>query len=73
MAKRRTAESGTGLFSREDWETLRRARRMLADLLPDFDRARACGIDCEFLVAQRESIDSQLDAIERHYMTPPPA
>lgn len=64
--------SGDPLFTRQDFETLRAERRRLNDWLSKADKAEACGVDCQFLRAQRDSIDAQLSAIEQHFMTPPP-
>lgn len=71
MVKLKT-EDRSQLFTRSDYETLRRERQRLNDLLTKFDKAEACGVDCAFLRATRDSVDSQLAAIQQHFMTPPP-
>jgi hypothetical protein len=73
MAKK-TASPGAAdpLFTRQDYETLRRERRRLNDLIEMCDRAEACGIDVGIYRTMRSEIDGQLSAIETHFMSPPP-
>jgi len=61
------------MFSRQDYELLRRERRRLADLITLLDRAEACGIACDTFRGMRQQIDDQLAAIEQHFMTPVPS
>jgi hypothetical protein len=58
------------LFTSEDYNTLRRERRRLADMVDTLEKAKACGIECDFLESQRKQIDDQLASIEQHFMTP---
>lgn len=71
MAKLKQDDSGT-LFTRGDYELLRRERRRLNDLIPKLEKAQACGVACESFRSMRDEIDTQLAAIEQHFMTPPP-
>lgn len=72
MAKAKMS-APTGIFTRSDYDTLRNARRSLADLIGKLDKARACGVDCAMYEQMRTEIDAQLAAIEQHFMTPPPS
>lgn len=73
VAKSKSGGSVDGqLYSKQDYEVLRAERRALNDWLTIADKAEACGVECQFLRSQRDSMDSQLAAIEQHFMTPPP-
>jgi hypothetical protein len=71
MAKAQTA-TGDAMFTRADYDHLRLHRRRLTELLGKIDKAKACGIACDFIEQQRKETDAQLEAIEQHFMTPPP-
>lgn len=71
MAKQRD-QSVDQLFTRDDYDVLRLHRRKLNDLLTKIDKAKACGVACDFIEQQRAETDKQLEAIEQHFMTPPP-
>lgn len=70
MGKNRVVDNPN--FTKDDYNTLRQVRTTLANLLSKFDKAEACGVNCEFLRSQRQSIDDQLAAIQQHFMSPPP-
>lgn len=72
MAKQKTS-AVPGLFTADDYAALRRARADLNNLLGKMDKAKACGVDCTMYEQMRSDIDSQLAAIQQHFMTPPPA
>jgi hypothetical protein len=72
MAKQKMAQPA-GVYTHADYLALRNARRELADLLGKIDKAKACGVDCAMYEQMRSDIDSQLAAIEQHFMTPAPA
>lgn len=59
-------------FSRADWERLTAAQRKIADSLEEFDRAERCGVDCQQLRQIAADLATQLEAIQREYMTPAP-
>lgn len=65
-------QSDDALFTKADYNTLRLHRRKMNDLLHMIDKAEACGIACDFIRQQRDAVDKQLEAIEQHFMTPPP-
>lgn len=60
------------LFTREAYEQLKREQRKLHDMLVTFDKAEACGVDCQQLRLINEELLNNLTAIEQHFMTPPP-
>ena len=70
MARARAAESG--MFTKADYETLVAERRRLNDLITTMDKAEACGVSCAVFRQQVADIDAQLQAIQTHFMTPPP-
>lgn len=71
MAKQQIQQPG--LYSHEQYKLLIAERRRLNDLIGTLDRASACGIDCTAYRQMRDEIDKQLEAIQTHFMTPPPA
>jgi hypothetical protein len=71
MAKR-TQEHASGLFTHADYKALMEARRRLNEQIQVHDKAQACGINCDALRGIRDNIDKQLEAIQHHFMTPPP-
>ena len=63
---------GRQLFNSEQYAELKRQQRIIHDLLPEFDKAEACGIECQELRGLAAYIAETLGNIERHYMNPPP-
>lgn len=63
----------SGVYTADDYQALRRARASLNDLLGKIDKAKVCGVDCTMYEQMRSDIDTQLAAIQQHFMTPPPA
>lgn len=59
-------------FSAEDFQRLRQLSRKLTDLLPEFDRAERCQIDCSGLRAIAQQMQQRLMALEKEFMTPAP-
>ena len=72
MAKAKLATQA-GLFTPADYQTLRLARQTLNNLIPQMDKAKACGVDCSSYLQMVQDLDQQLAAIQQHFMTPPPA
>lgn len=60
-------------FTKRDYDKLQEARRKIHDLLPMFDRAQNCGIDCDELRQAAEELRNRLESIEREFMTPSPS
>lgn len=60
------------LFDREQYKLLIAERKRLNNLIGTLDKAAACGIDCTMYRQMRDDIDKQLEAIQTHFMTPPP-
>ena len=67
MAKKQ-ASPPVGLFTAQDLHTLRQHRHNLATWLTQCDKAKACGVDVEALRQMRDEVESQLAAIEQHFM-----
>jgi hypothetical protein len=59
-------------FTRQQYEALREAQRVLHDVLPDLDKMDGCGWDCQGYRILVADLANQLQAIERNFMTPPP-
>lgn len=60
------------LYDKEQYKLLIAERRRLNNLIATLDKAAACGIDCTMYRQMRDDIDKQLEAIQTHFMTPPP-
>jgi len=60
------------IFTKADYQLLRETMRECNRLPAELDKAEACGVDCAGLRGVCEDLRQQLEAIERHYMTPPP-
>jgi len=58
------------VFSRADYDTLKDAQRAISELLPRFDRAAACGVNCEAMRQYIADTHRQLLEIEAQWMTP---
>lgn len=72
MGKKAAVQQQSGLYTRGDYELLLQERRRLNDLIHTLDKAEACGIDCVMYRQMRDEIDKQLEAIQTHFMSPPP-
>lgn len=72
MAKTTKSVAADQLFTLDDYNLLRAARRRLNDVVQLADKATACGVACDFIKQQRDEVDAQLAAIEQHFMTPAP-
>lgn len=59
-------------FTKRDYDKLKMAERTIHDLLPNLDKAEACGVDCEQLRSYVTGFSQVLQAIERNFMTPAP-
>lgn len=60
------------LFTRQDYELLRRERRRLDQLIGVIESAEACGVACDTFKQVRQQLADQLAAIEHHFMNPIP-
>lgn len=65
-------ESEVRIFTREDYDRLKKAQRRLHDLMPLCDKARAAGIEVDAFIGLCNHLASGLEALEREFMTPPP-
>lgn len=72
MARKPQEQIGDGLFTLQDYNTLRAHRRNLSKFLETATKAEACGVSCDFIRQQRDQTDQQLAMIEQHFMTPAP-
>lgn len=66
------AERTVQLYDKEQYKLLIAERKRLNDLITILDKAAACGIDCTMYRQLRDDIDKQLEAIQTHFMNPPP-
>ncbi len=73
MARNQSIDPSEALYTHADYVQLRTHRARLNKLLHQIDKAKACGIACDFIEQQRAEVDNQLAQIEQHFMTPPPA
>ncbi len=55
-----------------DFESLKEARKRIAETLPIVDEAQRCGTECEGFRAILQAMDQQLAEIEAVLFTPPP-
>lgn len=69
----RSKASPEGLFNKQHYETLIKARRLANELLPVMDKAESCGVDCSTWRAQLAQADADLANIQTHFMTPAPS
>jgi hypothetical protein len=72
MAKKMVQPDTNGMFTREHYQMLINERRNLNDMIATLDKAQQCGVDCAMYRQMRQDIDSQLSAIQQHFMSPPP-
>lgn len=70
--KRLTPLTVQPIFTRDHYELLKGAQRMLHDLLPKLDAMDACGMECAQHRALAVEIGERLNQIEQHFMTPAP-
>lgn len=56
------------VFTLKDWEQLQEAKRILHDVLPEFDKAESCGNDCQNFREIHAEMLRRLAAIETHYL-----
>ncbi len=56
------------VFNKTDRTKLDKALRQIADLLPEFDKAEACGVDCQELRAAVQQEQKNLMAIRDNFM-----
>jgi len=56
-------------FGPEDWERLKQAQRVLHDLLPFFDKAEACGVECAGYRGLSTQLGDVMEVIEREFMS----
>ena len=59
-------------FSREDYDKLKDAQRLIHDLQPYLDKAEACGVDCAGYRGLSEQFGTMLGMIEKEFMVPAP-
>ncbi len=69
MAKRKQLPEGS-MFTQSDYEALRMHRKNLVDWVQKCDKAQSCGVDVAELRRIRDEVESQLAAIEHHFMNP---
>lgn len=55
------------VISREQMVEVRKARRLLHDLIAALDKANKCGVDCTEMEMIRENMDQALQNIEAEY------
>lgn len=60
------------VFTREDYEQVRKAQRDLHDASIVMDKAEACGIDVSALRQIKDELMDFLVSIEKEFMSPPP-
>lgn len=54
-------------LSKERYAELLRAERALLDLLPEYDKAESCGIDCSPLKALHDEYMERIQSIKDNY------
>jgi hypothetical protein len=52
---------------KEQVAKLRESQRELMDILPEFDKAAECGIECSELKAARDEAVQKIEALLKHY------
>ena len=60
------------IFDRAKYDQLRSGLERINRLIPVMDKAEKCGINCEGFRGVADHLRTQLEAIEREFMTPPP-
>lgn len=60
-------------FTKRDFEKLQEAKRKIHDILPLFDKAENCGIECGELRQAAEEMRRRLDLVETNFMSPAPS
>lgn len=61
--------AGRAIFNAADKRRLNETLRMIADLLPELDRAEVCGVECQDLRTELERTRLQLQAIRDNFMS----
>lgn len=62
----------TTVFNRAHYEMVKTAQRILHDLVPVFDKAEICGLECQQYRQYAQQLQTQLSSIEREFLSPPP-
>ena len=61
-----------GVLNKQDYETLKRAQRIVHDVRPMLDDAESCGVDCKMHRQIADDFYKLLEDIQRRFLTPAP-
>ena len=68
-----TIQPGENPLSKDDFNKVMEAQRILHDILPTIDSHERCGNDCEAFRTVHKFLGEKLAALQREFFTPPPS